>query len=242
MYSDCNGTGAHNSPMVARHMAVSEALERWAFHATVHSERRSQFGFDSDGSSNGMAAYPGWTSRPARRAAIFEAFERYCLLNWWECKIDGQVRGTEWPGILAITFEPKPAVVCVLLFGRSSLGFYSYGHAAADCFAKACKRALLEFARNETVLRYRFENQGGISDVQLFNRLERRAWFFSTREGYELFQSRLEKRAHSTQPEPEVICDREITGPWSNYAVVWRFAFRPPSERFIREDEKYFFW
>ena len=84
IYSDADGTGTHASPMVARHIAVSEALERWAYHSTVRSERRADFGFDIDESSNGMAAFPGFSRAPARRGAVLEAVERFCLLNWWE--------------------------------------------------------------------------------------------------------------------------------------------------------------
>ena len=67
IYGDCDGTGTHRSAAVARHMAVSEAMERWAFHATVRSERAAEFGFDVDPSSNGMAAFPGLLRTQARR-------------------------------------------------------------------------------------------------------------------------------------------------------------------------------
>ncbi len=68
IYSNADGTGAHPQLSVARHMAVSEALERWAYHTVVHSAQGGDFGFDRDRSSNGMAAFPGLTSKPARPA------------------------------------------------------------------------------------------------------------------------------------------------------------------------------
>jgi len=242
MYCNCNGTGAHQSPMVARQMAVSEALERWAFHSTVRSVSCSEFGFDVDESSNGMAAFPGFSRRPARQAAVFEAYERFCLLHWWERKIDGVVCATEWPGVTALRFEPAPGVVAVLLFARSASGFHVYGHSASASFLKACRRALLELIRNEIVVRYGCVVAKRSWGERLTDRFEQRAWFFSTDEGHELIQARLAERVRDIPSIPEVICDREIVGPWSEYATIWRFAFRPPSKRFLTDDERYFFW
>ena len=59
IYCNADGSGFHSSPMVARHIAISEALERWAYYETLNSNRRATFGFHLDPSSNGMAAYPG---------------------------------------------------------------------------------------------------------------------------------------------------------------------------------------
>ncbi|MBW7894394.1 MAG: hypothetical protein H3C27_04705 [Opitutaceae bacterium] len=242
VYSDADGSGAHVSPMVARHMAVSESLERWAFHATVRSERREEFGFDVDETSNGMAAFPGLSAAPARRGAILESLERFCLLHWWEGKIDGQLRDTEWPGVSALAFEPPLGGVAVLLFARSEWGFHVYGHAAAESFTRACERALLEMTRHELVLRCRLLAMRQGPTAPITERLERRSWFFATEEGHELFRERLARTCAKPAPRPEIVCDREVTGPWSDYTTVWRFVLRPPSNRFLEEDERYFFW
>jgi len=242
IYSDVDGTGAHASPMVARHMAVSESLERWAFHATVRSERREEFGFDVDETSNGMAAFPGISAAPARRGAILESLERFCLLNWWEGRIDGQLRDTEWPGVNALAFEPPLGGVAVLLFARSEWGFHVYGHAAAESFTRACERALLELTRHELVLHHRLQAVQHGHCAPITERLERRAWFFATEEGHELFRERLYRRSQGPAPQPKIICDREVTGPWSDYTTVWRFLLQPPSARFVEEGERYFFW
>ena len=242
IYSDADGTGTHSSPMVARHIAVSEALERWAYHATVRSERRSEFGFDIDESSNGMAAFPGFSRAPARRAAVLEAVERFCLLNWWEGNLEGEERGTDWPGTTALAFESPIGGVAVLLYARSDWGFHVYGHAAAESFGRACEKAVLELVRHEWVLRSRMLSGVRTAPTDL---LERRASFFAGEEGHRLFRDRIAARA--TRPPPnalkaEVAGDSEISGPWSEYATVWRFVLRPPSERFLSEGERYFFW
>jgi hypothetical protein len=242
MYSDADGTGSHASPMIARHMAVSETLERWAFHATVRSERREEFGFDVDETSNGMAAFPGLSAAPARRAAVLESLERFCLLHWWEGRIDGQLRDTEWPGVTALAFEPPLGGVAVLLFARSEWGFHVYGHAAAESFSRACERAMLELTRHEWVIRNRLLAVGAGQRVPITERLERRSWFFATEEGHELFRQRLARKASGPAPQPVVVCDREITGPWSDYTTVWRFVLQPPSRQFVEEGDRYFFW
>ena len=238
VYSNADGTGAHASAMVARHMAVSEALERWAFHATVRSFRREEFGFDVDESSSGMAAFPGWSTAAARCGARFEAFERHCLLNWWEGALDGEVRRTPWPAVSALSFEPRPGVVAVILYARSTLGHYNYGHAAAATYERACQRALLELARHEWVLSCWMVSASaqGPSDI-----MERRACYFATEDGHRRFLARLSRKAW--QPlHREVICDREVKGPWSSFATVWRFVLRPPSDRFRSNEVDYFFW
>ena len=58
VFSRANGSGTADSPMVARFMAISEAMERWA-HWQLHlSSEGRRYGFGVDPSSNGMAAFP----------------------------------------------------------------------------------------------------------------------------------------------------------------------------------------
>lgn len=240
IFSDADGTGMHPSPMIARHMAVSEALERWAYHDIMRSSNRAQFSFDVDGSSNGMAAFPGLFVRMARRRAYFEATERFCLLNWWERRLDGEFRDTRWPGVRAISFTSPMGGIAVILFMRSDWGFYVYGHAAGETFEDACEHAVIELVRHESVIRCWMVAGNSAPAGDPF---ERRAWFFSTDEGHELFNERLSSRADNSQPPAVILCDSEIRGPWSVYATVWRVLFCPPSKRFMEKDnDRYFYW
>jgi hypothetical protein len=239
IYSNADGSGLHSSSMVARYIAISEALERWAYHETLGSFRCRTFGFHIDPSSNGMAAYPGISTAPARRRARFEAIERFCLLNWWERRLEGELRDTPWPGVTAISFSLPIGGIAVILFMRSAWGFFSYGHAAANSYLDACKRARLELARHEWAIRS-WILAGKCKPLE--DLFERRAWFFSTDEGYVVFRERLKARAETLIPLTEVICDSEILGPWSTYTTVWRYLLRPPSERFLGCDDRYFFW
>ena len=239
LYSDADGTGLHSSPMIASHMAISEALERWAYYATVDSPSKRTHGFHIDPSSNGMAAFPGLLRHNARTKARLEAGERYCLLHWWERRIDGKVLATRWPGITAVCITSPLGGCAVILFMRSDQGFYAYGHAAAATFDKACEHARLELVRHEWAISS-WNRLGGRQPPQ--NTFEHRAWYFSTDEGYGLFQERLGMKVKSLLPRPEAICDSEIRGPWSRYTTVWRYLLRPPSSRFAGADGRYFFW
>ncbi len=242
IYSDADGTGTHRIASIARHMAVSEALERWAFHATVRSERAAEFGFDVDPSSNGMAAFPGVLRRNARRKAMLEAVERFCLIAWWEGRAQGQVVETDWPGVSAVAINGPFGGVATIVFARTDWGGYAYGHAAEESVGAACERAMIELARHEWVLRAWWLAFAAGEKEPPTSLFERRCLFFATEEGHEAFRERLRERASAAMPQAVVACDRDIPGPWADYATVWRFALQPPGEGYLGGDDRYFFW
>ncbi|MEN9724397.1 MAG: hypothetical protein RJB38_2383 [Pseudomonadota bacterium] len=84
IYGDSDGTGTSSKQSEACHIAISEALERWAFYSLVHSSDAERFGFDHEPSTSGMAAYPRghFKSRAASRA-YREALERWTISHWW---------------------------------------------------------------------------------------------------------------------------------------------------------------
>ncbi len=242
VYSDAAGTGAHPVASIARHMAISESMERWAFHATVRSERAEEFAFDIDPSTNGMAAYPGLFTSQSRRRAVLEAVERFCLLHWWEGRLEGRVIDTDWPGVSAVIIDGPFGGVTAIAYMRTDWGGYAYGHAAAESLGGAVERAMFELSRHELVVRrWRIAHDAGaaFAPTGLF---ERRSLFFASEEGHVLFSRRISRRINGSPATPHVVCDREIDGPWSEYATVWRFAVRPPSEDYLRRGEDYFFW
>jgi hypothetical protein len=241
MFSDADGTGTDPVASVARHKAISEAMERWAFHAIVRSERAAEFGFDVDPSTSGMSAFPGLLRRQARRSAVLEAVERFSLMSWWDGRTDGQVFDTDWPGVSAVAIDGPFGGVTVIVFARTDWGGYVYGHAAEESFGGACERAIAELARHEWVMRARWLAEVGGERKIPTNIFERRSLFFATDEGHELFQERIARKASGHPPRPEIICDRDIPGPWDEYATVWRFALRPPSDGYLRGGERYFF-
>lgn len=241
LFSDCDGTGTDRVAAIARHKAISEALERWAFHATVRSERAEEFAFDVDPSTSGMAAFPGLLRRQARRNAVLEAIERFSLIAWWEGRAPGRVFDTDWPGVSAVAIDGPFGGVTVIAFARTEWGGYVYGHAAEESFGAACERAVVELARHEWVMRSWWLSTVAGEQRKVTNIFERRCLFFASDEGHELFQQHVTADVRGSMPRPEVLCDTHIPGPWDDYATVWRFALRPLSDGYLRGGERYFF-
>jgi hypothetical protein len=243
LYSDADGTGTSETPMVARYMAISETMERWAYRVKVRAADRELYGFDIDESSNGMAAFPGLFHTEARRRAMLEAVERTSIIAWWEGGIDGEVRSTEWPGISALVLpSPIGFGVTVVAFREVRPDCFAYGQGAAVDYFGACERAVMELARTEYVLGLRRVSVGLAAQDTPSDLFERRCLYFSTAEGHNLFQERIRRRISGPRFRSEVICDTEIEGPWSEYASVWRVLIRPATPDFLVNSERYFFW
>jgi hypothetical protein len=244
VYGSADGSGTHRSVVIARHMAISEALERWAFRVASRGPDRARYGFDLDPSSNGMAAFPGSGRDSARRHARHEAIERYCLIAWWQGLLPAVPRATAWPGVAAVEIMQQ--------FGGSSVAIvyqeveedlYVYGHAAAEDFEGACRRAAVEMARNELVMRrYRTMDSGRPPiDAQIADLFERRSVHFSYREGFAKFRSKVGLPG-ADWTCPELVFDGEIVGPWSEYTTVWRTLYLPPSREYLDRESLCFFW
>jgi hypothetical protein len=243
LYSDADGTGTADTPIVARYMAISETMERWAYRVKVRAMDRELYGFDLDESSNGMAAFPGLFRTEARRRALLEAVERVSIISWWEGAIDGEIRQTDWPGISALVLpSPIGFGVTVIAFRQVTDECFAYGQGAAVNVFGACERAVMELARNEYVLGLRRVSEGLAVQDKPSDLFERRCLYFSTAEGHAMFQDRISRRITGPRFRSEVICDTEIEGPWSEYASVWRALIRPPTTEFLVNSEKYFFW
>jgi len=242
VYGDSDGTGTHGEAGVAKHIAVSEALERWAFYATVQSERAEEFAFDIDPTSNGISAFPGIGGKGARRNSVLEAVERFSIISWWEGRGRWRLFDTDWPGVSAVAIDGPFGGVTVIAYSRTSYGMYAYGHAADESFGAACGKAVIELARHERVLYawwlgFLSGDQRAPSDV-----FDRRCIFFGSEEGHELFLRRIQDSRQTDTTDAVVVCDRAVTGPWANYATVWRFALRPPSSEYLFGSDDYFFW
>jgi len=245
VFSDAAGTGTADSPMVARYKAISEAIERWAHMALVSLPERGCYGFEVDPSSNGMAAFPGIRQRQARPAALWEAVERFNVLSWWEGRLDGTVTETRWPGVRAVVIQSELPGVTVILHRQAVHGHHAYGHAAGPDFDSACERAAMELERHDFVVRqYLLVHAGGVDDClpSTTHAIERRSVYFAQAEGYEKFQERLRTPRWLPKLAPRLVFDGPVPGAWSKYADVWRVVYEPPSERFLSNDGRYFFW
>lgn len=245
LFGIADGGGTSPSPMIARFKAISEALERWAHWQTHQSVRRPCCGFEVDPSSNGMAAFPGIFSRQARPYALMEAAERFNLLNWWEGRLAAVESGTCWPGVRSVTICSDAPGVTVILFRKTAHGLFAYGHAAAWDYAAACRKAGAEMVRHEMMVEQFALAQAGNLLKRLpddAHAMERRALFFATAAGHELFQEHLCAAPVRARVRPKLVYDGPVPGPWSRYASVWRVVYEPPSERFLQAEENYFLW
>jgi len=247
LYSNADGTGTHPSAMVARYMAISEALERWAFHVKVNDFDRDLYGFDRDASSNGMAAFPGFFDGQCRAKAYWEALERFCAIAWWEGRLAAKLRPTSWANVTAVQIDhPLDRGVMVILFKQCMPGdFLSYGQAAGRDFGAACQRASIELCRNEYLLRSFRATHPTFTHAdlpQLRDIFERRLIYFSLPEGRALFQERINATPRCPITPPNLMFDGPIVGPWSRYATVWRVALELPSAGYLEPRPDYFFW
>jgi hypothetical protein len=240
VYGNADGTGASDSPQVARHMAISEALERWAFYDLSQGPDAAKYGFDVDNSTNGMAAFPGFFKGQSRRRAQFEALERWALVSWWSGHMRASVVGDELLGVTALRLEHNAGFGEVaILFRRSAAGHVSYGYSAGSTFRTAAARAAVELARNEFVVGY-YKLRTAVREVP--NCFERRCLYFAGEEGHAEFLRRVFDRKPHREAAWSVKFDGELPGPWSRYATVWRVVAEMPSRDYLNPKCSFFFW
>ena len=239
LYGRADGTGSALTSTKASHMAISEALERWAFLAVLDSPSAGTFGFDDDRSSNGMAAFPGLFRRQARRLAWLEALERHALVSWWDGRLPAERIATPFPGVEAVRIhhDAGPGEV-IILFRRTRAG-YAYGHAAGPTLALATRKAAIQMACAEHVL-VAHRAKGSLGAPANF--LERRALFFAGEEGAELFGRRLLARQSKPARPWRTLFDGEIPGPWARWATVWRCCVQMPTDEYLAPEADFFFW
>lgn len=247
IYSNADGSGTHRSPMLARYIAISEAIERWALYILCGSQRASEFGFDVDASSNGMSAFPGVFRFQARRKAMAEAAERFCLVSWWDGRLPSKpIASCGLPVEGIEIFNPASKDKVVLLWKLSEGGYYTYGFASDRKLKDAAWKAYVEMDRSNCVLdNFYSENPGFESDdlSTIGNHQERRVVYFSMPEGHREFRRRLEQSDPTNYPRKvKPIIDREIEGPWDRYAKVWRVVLPMPTREYLNPNSNFFFW
>lgn len=237
-YGQSHGTGTHVSPIAARHLAISEAIERWAYHTVSGSRDRLKFGIDVDPTSNGFFASPGATAKLAREGAFLEAVARFCLIAWWEGRIASRWIQTDWPGIDAILIPAPQGGFTVILTKVVANGRIAYGHAAAPTITGAVDRAMIELARCQIVLDWLSPHEHPVAT----DLVERRLLYFSSPAGFATVCERVGCALVGSAPRVALACDDEVAGPWTRHASVWRCLFYPPTLAFLRPSPDYFFW
>lgn len=245
-FSGADGGGTHPHEIVARFMAISEAIERWAFWDRIDSSMRDLYGFDIESSTTGMAAFPGLFRAKARRSALYEAIERYALLHWWEGRLHHREHVLADPGVNVIEIiVPTSEVIPVVVYTddpESGTRFYGYG--AGENLRNAATRATREMIRHRIVVtRYleKFPHPGmGLAAIQDVK--EKRALFFALPAGKSLFDERCAAGPWAREGKLKTVFDGWIPGPWDRYASVWRCLYEPPSDEHLSARSDYFFW
>ncbi|MFT3780729.1 MAG: hypothetical protein QM790_01855 [Nibricoccus sp.] len=234
-----DGTGAAESASVARNMAVSEALERWAFHTESEGPNAARYGFNEDHTCNGMAAFPGVFKHQAQKRAHLEALEQLSVVAWWSGHIDASPVSSSLPGIETLRLHhPADFGEVVIVYRKSRSGHVSYGYAAGQTVPGATTRAVVELARNEFIITY--HKICGRRPVE--DHLERRCLYFAGPEGHQEFLDRVAQGPTKQSPSWTPLFDGEIRGPWSRYATVWRTALKMPTLDFLNPKLNFFYW
>lgn len=228
IYGNCDGTGTSTFRHLAIQKAISEALERWAYYEY---QNTSQWGFDLDTNSSGMAAFPGFFRNSPRAAALREATERWSLLNWWNGNLPAEIISTGESLHVARLLTPEINHQVALLWKQTSSGAWVYGFACHDSLEQAIQKARIELERNQFVLNSCFN----MNPATLESIIEQRLLFFSTSDGHQLFKERLNEsvarlQMEQTVPKPLLVVDSEIVGRWTQYANVWRCLWEPSND------------
>ena len=244
---DPDGAGTHRSALIARFMAISEAIERWALRALVASGEKSAYGLDIDITSNGMAAFPGLFDFQSRKRAFGEAIERHCLIAWWEGLLPAvplAFPNLRERGIQIINPFSKHSVA--LLWKLCNNSYYSFAFGYGKSIEEAVWRAGIELERTEENLRqyYVGNPEPTLREImRIDDIILKRVVYFSTRHGFKLFLEKLKNAPEQPKTAKlKVVFDGKIPGPWSKYATVWRVVFDPPAREHLSDRHDYFFW
>ena len=239
LYGPADGTGIARSSATAWRAAIAEALARWAYLAVFDSPAAGRFGFLDDGSSNGMAAFPGLFRRQAQALARAGAIKHHTLVSWWDGRLPAESIASPYAGLEAVRLhhDAGPGEV-VVLFRRSRAG-YAYGHAYGAQLRAALGQAAIELARAEHVLAT-YRAKGALAAPANF--LERRMLHFAGEEGAERFCRRLLAKPSKPALPFRTLFDGEIPGPWARWATVWRCCARMPTDEFLEPGADFFFW
>lgn len=245
-----DGVGSGMRRLDARYKAYSEAIERWALRSTCFDEAvRESYGFDIDPSSTGMGAYPGLFKRSARKAAQREAIERACLVLWWQRMLPCRILSSPCGGLNGIRIEnPFSKDWVVVVWEYCDETYYTYGFGSGRTEFDAVLGAATEMGRVKGIVSQHYHKRGLELDLDYVSGLpgvfERRALFFSRPTGgFDQVLERISNAPARRFKKPKKIVDREVVGPWSRYAHVWRILYDMPTNNHLSEDViDYFYW
>lgn len=241
IYGNCDGTGSSVYENEAGYIAISEALECWAFLESMQTEKmKIKYGFDINPTSTGMAAFPEIITSFVKRVAMREAVERWALVEWWEGNLPSVNIDDDTNNGIVILTPWEDHKVALLWKQSAATGKYSYGFAASNTLAKAIDKAEIELYRNYYLLE---DNSIDSINTEKLNHGERRLLHFSSDEGHSHFKNVVKKSQSITMlpSMPEKLVDTEIKGSWTSYTKVWRVLFKQSTKNHLDNSNPSYF-
>lgn len=251
IFGNVDGTGTHRSKLLATYMAISEALERWAWGQTLESKDQAAYGFDRDPTTSGMAAYPGLFARQTRPHAAREAVERWCLREWWAGHLPCTQRETPTGNQQWIRIgNPLSRHKVVISWTTGESGLVAYGVGCGRKLEAAIWRARIEQQRANQALgnfakKHDQLDTFDLSDIPGY--AERSFLYYAMKKGHSDFlqcvsnssvkAEILESATGRSNIQPVVDCP--IPGPWTKYAHVWRVLY-PARETDTKSDYTFY--
>ncbi len=238
LFGNCDGTGSSTSKNEAGYIAISEAMETWAFRNSINnSNDKKKYGFNIEPTSTGMAAFPSLSNLTVKHLSKKEAIERWSIIEWWYGNL--AIKKTKHTQLVEVLSPIKNIKIIIVWKKSAENSKYAYGFAAGKSLKNTIKKANIELFRNLSVL----ENQ--CNKNILINRLnlnEQRLLYFASPEGHNKFLERVKisQNLKITPSMPKKLIDIEIKGPWSKYATVWRTLFEQSSLDYQKNDDKFF--
>lgn len=227
LFNPADGSGMGRTRLEARAKAVSEALERWAFQETSAGPDSALYGYQYSLSTKGMAAFPSLLPGPARRAAMAEAYEYYSVDAWWAGTLKHWIINRDDATIVFIDQPDFPGYIAMAI-RHLDLDHYvaSYGIGSGATPEEAELKAQLEACRSQTILEHR-SAQPANSRGRPVLEMEQRLLEFASPSGFSLVKDRLASQPWLPKLSPKVVFDGPVTGPWSKFTHVWRYALEP---------------
>lgn len=234
IYSKSDGGGTSKNKNVAIYKSLSEALERWAFYDKVDSDESHKYAFDINPSTCGMAAFPSLTSARAKENAMMEAVERFAIHQFNFMKLPIVKHHCEVSKLSHYEIITPFDNLHVSLLMYDNAGQFLYSFACRKHLNESFEHALVELARNMRVTKKIFNKK-----IELTGISDKRLQFYSSDEGKDKFESLLGNAPRNISVKATLICNTEITGPWSKYTKVWRTLFADSYAQ-DHNDETYF--
>ena len=203
-----------------------------------------KYGLDTEPNTIGIVAFPGINSNRSRTQAKLDGYEKWMIALWWENIIPAQHhKFSNVSEFLSLETEYTNIKTVIHYSYNEEFQFSYFGFGSGFITPEALNHALIESTRNESVLRKFFLNNSTDETIHKQGQMpkyEKRLLYFSQSEGFKKCKEKISQNHSTKNFSHEVLCDKEVVGPWSQYCYVWRYALRFPYNNSRKGDANYF--